>query len=196
MYSQQSSPTRRGCLIWVSRKVQRSCCIWRVSVVSSCGSLPVIVQSSHQTTISLSSFADFAVSCNGLRGGELGGEGVEREGAEEVAAEAGLDLVEGVAGAFDPGERQGSGEALEFGAQVDVAEKSGRAGVEQQQVFEQQREGAEERGGFLLAVGPGAVGFGHLEEGGVIGFGVSGTRCPIASEAASLSSGRRPHLRR
>ena len=37
-------------------------------------------------------------------GGELGGEGVEGEGAEEVAAEAGVNLVEPVAGAFDPRE--------------------------------------------------------------------------------------------
>ncbi len=35
-------------------------------------------------------------------GFEGGGEGVEGEGTEEVAAEAGVDLVEGVGGAFDP----------------------------------------------------------------------------------------------
>ena len=45
-----------------------------------------------------------------VAGGELGGEGVERERAEEVAAEAGVDLVEGVAGGFDPGERECCGE--------------------------------------------------------------------------------------
>ena len=70
--------------------------------------------------------------------GELGGEGVEGEGAEEIAAEAGLDLVGGVAGAFDPGEGEGLGEALEFGAEVDVAEEFGGPGVEQEQVFEQE----------------------------------------------------------
>ena len=102
----------------------------------------------------------------------MGGEGVEGEGAEEVAAEAGVDLVEGVAGAFDPGEGEGGGEAFELGAEVDVAEEFGGPGVEQEEVFEQQREGAEERGGFLLAVGSGAVGFGHFEEGGVVGVGV------------------------
>ena len=105
------------------------------------------------------------------RGGELGGEGVEGERAEEVAAEAGLDLVEGVTGAFDPGEGKGGGEAFELGAQVGVAEEFGGARVEQEEVFEQQREGAEERVGFLLAFGACAVGFSHLEESGVVGFG-------------------------
>jgi hypothetical protein len=101
----------------------------------------------------------------------LGGEGVEGERAEEVAAEAGVDLVEGVAGALDPFERKGGGEAVELGTDVDVTEELGGAGVEQEEVFEEEREGAEEGGGFLLAVGSGAVGFGHLEEGGVVGFG-------------------------
>ena len=102
----------------------------------------------------------------------MGGEGVEGEGAEEVAAEAGVDLVEGVAGAFDPGEGEGGGEAVELGAEVGVADEFGGAGVEEEQVFEEEREGAEEGGGFLLAFGSGAVGFGHLEEGGVVGFRV------------------------
>ncbi len=62
------------------------------------------------------------------------------------------------------------GEALEFGAEVGVADEFGGAGVEEEQVFEDEGEGAEEGGGFLLAFGSGAVGFGHLEEGGVVGF--------------------------
>jgi hypothetical protein len=109
----------------------------------------------------------------GLAGGfgELGGEGVEGEPAEEVAAEAGVDLVEGVAGAFDPLEGKGGGEAVEFGTEVDVAEELGGSGVEEEEVFEQQRERAEEGCGFLLAVGSGAVGLGHLEESGVVGVG-------------------------
>src|ERR1017187_10771251 len=44
-------------------------------------------------------------------GGELGCEGVERERAEQIAAEAGVDLVDGVAGALDPGEGAGRGPA-------------------------------------------------------------------------------------
>ena len=103
---------------------------------------------------------------------ELGGEGVEGEGAEEVAAEAGVDLIEGVAGAFDPGEGEGGGEAFELGAEVGVADQFGGSGVEQEQVFEQQRQGAEQGEGFGLAVGSGAVGLGHFEEGGVVEVGV------------------------
>ncbi len=102
----------------------------------------------------------------------MGGEGVEREGAEEVAAEAGLDLVDGLAGALDPGEGEGGGEAVEFGAEVDVAEQFGSSSVEQEEVFEEERKGAEEGGGFLLPVGSGAVGFGRLKEGGVVRLGV------------------------
>jgi hypothetical protein len=66
---------------------------------------------------------------------------------------------------------EGGGEAVELGAEVDVAQELGGAGVEEEEVFEQQREGAEERGGLLLAVGSGAVGLGHLEERGVVGVG-------------------------
>ena len=57
------------------------------------------------------------------------------------------------------------------GAEVGVAEELRSARLEQQQVFEKQRERAEERGGLLLAFGSGAVGLGHLEEGGVVGLG-------------------------
>ena len=102
--------------------------------------------------------------------GEGGGEGVERERAEQVATQAGVDLVEGVAGALDPGEGQRGGQAAELGAEIDVAHQFRRSGVEQEQIFEQQREGAQQRGSLLLAVGAGAVGLGHLEEGGVVEF--------------------------
>ena len=61
-------------------------------------------------------------------------------------------------------------EAVELGAEVGVAEELGCAGAEEEKVFEEEREGAEEGGGFLLAFGSGAVGLGHLEEGGVVGF--------------------------
>ena len=103
--------------------------------------------------------------------GELAGEGVEGEGAEEVAAHAALDLVEAAGGVFDPGEGEGVVEAIELGAEVGVADEFGGAGVEEEEVFEEEREGAEESGGFLLAFGSGAVGLGHLEEGGVVGLG-------------------------
>ncbi len=47
---------------------------------------------------------------------------------------------------------------------------SGVPELEEEEVFEEKREGAEEGGGLLLAFGSGAVGLGHLEEGGVVGF--------------------------
>lgn len=103
----------------------------------------------------------------------MGGEGVEGEGAEEVAAEARVDLVDGVGGSLDEGEGEGGGEAVELGADVDVADELGGAGVEEEQVFKEEGEGAEEREGFLLAFGAAAVGVSHFEESGVIGFGVT-----------------------
>ena len=82
-----------------------------------------------------------------------------------------MDLVEASGGLLDPVEGEGLGEAFEFGAEVGVAEEFGGAGVEEEEVFEEEGEGAEEGGGLLLAFGSGAVGLGHLEEGGVVGFG-------------------------
>ncbi len=99
----------------------------------------------------------------------MGGEGVQGEVAEEVAAKAGLNLVQGVAGIFDPREGDGGGELFEVRADVGVAETLGGAGQEEEEIFEEEAEGAEEGGGFLLAFGSGAVGFGHFEEGGVVG---------------------------
>ena len=101
----------------------------------------------------------------------MAGEGVEGEAAEEIATEAALDLVEGAGGLFDPVEAEGLAEAVELGAEVCVAEEFGGAGAEKEEVFEEERECAEERSGFLLTFGSGAVGFGHLEEGGVVGLG-------------------------
>ena len=83
-----------------------------------------------------------------------------------------MDLVEGVAGRLDPGEGEGGGEAVKLGAEVGVAQEFGRAGVEQEKVFEEKCEGAEQGSSLGLAVGPGAVGFGHFEEGGVVEVGL------------------------
>src|ERR1035437_2003684 len=110
-------------------------------------------------------------------GGELGGEGVERERTEQVAADARGHLVDGGAGALNPSEGQSLSEAVELGTQVNVAQEFGGAGFEQEEVFEDQREGAEERGGLLLSIGSGAIGFGHLEEGGVVGIGGGVAAC-------------------
>ena len=104
-------------------------------------------------------------------GDEVAGEGVEREGAKEVAAEAGVDLIEGADGGLDPGKGEGGGEGVELAAEVDVAKELGGAGGEHEEIFEEEGEGAEESHGLLLAFGAGAVGFGGFEEGGVVGFG-------------------------
>src|SRR5437879_10061461 len=82
--------------------------------------------------------------------GHLGGEGVEREVAQEVAAHAGVDLDEAAAGLLDPGEGDGGGEAFEFGAQVGVAQHLGGAALEQEEVFEDERVGAEQGLGLGL----------------------------------------------
>ena len=57
---------------------------------------------------------------------------------------------------------------------VEVADEVGGAGDDEEQVFEQAAEGAEEVDGFLLAVGAGAVGFGGVEELGVVGIAEGG----------------------
>ena len=74
---------------------------------------------------------------------------------------------------FDPGEGEGGGQAVELGAEVGVAQEFGRAAVEQEKVFEEKRESAQQGSSFGLAVGPGAVGLGALEEDGVVGVGLS-----------------------
>ncbi len=77
-------------------------------------------------------------------------------------------------GAFDPGEGGELRETVELRAKVDVAEEFGGSGFDQEEVFEEEGEGAEEGGGLLLALGPGAVGFGHAEEGGMVGVDEGG----------------------
>ena len=100
-----------------------------------------------------------------------------------------MDLVEGVAGGFDPGERECCGEAVELGAEVGVAQEFGRAGVEQEEVFEEQGEGAQESESFGLAVGSGTVCFGHLEEGGVVGFGLARYVGGVAEKDEGVGAG-------
>jgi len=99
---------------------------------------------------------------------ELYCKGVEAQRAQQVTAHAALDGVHGPDGLFDPFEGEGVGEALEVGALVDVAEAVGSAGLQEEDVLEQAGEGAEERGRFGLALGAGAVGLGHAEEGRVV----------------------------
>lgn len=73
---------------------------------------------------------------------EAGGEGVEREVTQEVATHPGVDLIEATAGLLDPLEGQSAGEAIEFGADVGVAEELRSARVEEQEIFKQKGEGA------------------------------------------------------
>src|SRR5437868_6103603 len=83
---------------------------------------------------------------------QLAGEGVERQAAEEVAPEATLHLIEAARGVFDPREVEHGVEALQFLADIGVAEEFGGAGAEEEKVFEEEREGAEKSGRFLLAL--------------------------------------------
>ncbi len=115
---------------------------------------------------------------------EADGHGVEGEGAEEVAAHALFDLDEGAGGAVDPVDGEALGEAVEFGGEVEVADEGGGSGDDEEQIFNEAAEGAEEVDGFLLAVGAGAVGFGGVEELGIVGF---------RSEDEDLSGGPRVH---
>ena len=54
-----------------------------------------------------------------------------------LTARALAESAAGVAGAFDPGEGKGLGEAFEFGANVGVAEQFGCACVEEEEILEQ-----------------------------------------------------------
>lgn len=79
-----------------------------------------------------------------------------------------MDLVEASGGVFDPLEGDGLSDLFQIGAEVGVAEEFGCAGLEEEDVFEEERESAEKVGVFFLAFGSGAVGLGHLEESGVV----------------------------
>ena len=107
-------------------------------------------------------------------GAERGGEAVEGEVAEEVAAESGPDLVERVGRAFYPGESGELGETVEIGAEIDVADELGRSGFDQEEVFEEESEGAEEGSGLFLAFGSGSIVLGHAEERRMIGVDEGG----------------------
>ena len=74
------------------------------------------------------------------------------------------------------------GEAVEFGSEVEVADEMRRAGDEEEQVFKEAAECAEEVDGLFLAVGAAAIGFRGVEEGGVVGLPPRGRR-PIREVA-------------
>jgi hypothetical protein len=97
-------------------------------------------------------------------------EGVEGERPEEIATHPALNLIETAGGVFDPLKGEEGVEAFEFGAEVGVAEELGCARAQEKKVFEKKRERAEEDRGLLLAFSSGAIGLGHLEEGGVVGI--------------------------
>lgn len=91
------------------------------------------------------------------------GEGVEGEGAEEVAAHAGFDLAEAAGGGIDPFKGHRGGEGGELVLEVDVADEVWSVRLEEEQVFEEGSGGAEQRIGFLLTFGSGAIRFGDFE---------------------------------
>jgi len=93
------------------------------------------------------------------------GHGVEREGTQQVAAHAGFGLNEGAGGVVDPLDAYALREAGKFGFDVQVADKAWRSGDDEEQVFNEAAEGAEEAEGFLRSVGAGAVLLGGLEKG-------------------------------
>jgi len=71
------------------------------------------------------------------------GHGVDGEGAEEVAAHAAFDIVESARGAVDPVDGETFGKMGELGRDVEVADQGGRAGDEEQKVFEETAERAQ-----------------------------------------------------
>lgn len=79
---------------------------------------------------------------------EFGGEGVQADIAEEVAAEAGLDGVQAADGGFDPGKVETIGKVLQLGADVYVADTIKGSALEEKNVFENAGQGSEKRGGL------------------------------------------------
>src|SRR3974390_609377 len=91
-------------------------------------------------------------------------EGVEGEGAQEVAAHAAFDFGEAIGGGGDPIEVGGLCEFLKFALDVGVANEFGGLGVQGKQVLKQGINGAQELLGPGAAVGAGSVGFRRFEE--------------------------------
>ena len=118
------------------------------------------------------------------------GHRVERQGAEEVAAHALLDLGEGAGGGIDPVDGQILRQAVEFGGEVEVADELRRAGVDEEQVFKQAAQGAKEIDGLFLAVGAGAVAFSGVEELGIVGIAEGGAQQDEGILAAGQVDGR------
>ncbi len=99
---------------------------------------------------------------------QRGGEGIERERAQQVAAQSALHFAETFRGALHPGEVGGFGHLLEFAQNVRIADQLRRAGLQEHQVFEQRVESAEEAFDFLPAFGAGPVALSSLEQLGVV----------------------------
>ena len=57
-----------------------------------------------------------------------------------------------------------SARRVELGGEIEIADQRRRAGHDEQQIFNEAAESAEEVDGLLLAVGAGAVGLGGMEE--------------------------------
>src|ERR1035441_3722206 len=91
-------------------------------------------------------------------------EGIERERAQQVAAQSALDFAETLGGTLHPGEVGGSGHFLEFAHNVRIADQSFRARLQEHQVFEQRVGGAEKVVDFCTAFGAGTVALGSLEQ--------------------------------
>ncbi len=77
--------------------------------------------------------------------GELRGEAIEGEGAEQIAAHAGFDLAETAGGGLDPVEADSRGHGGELALEIDVADELRGFGFEEEKVFEEGGGGAEER---------------------------------------------------
>ena len=102
----------------------------------------------------------------GVRHGQ--GHRVERERAQQIAAHALFDLDEGARGAVDPLHGQAFGQALEIGGEIDVADERRCARDDQKQILKQASESAQQIHRLLLAFGAGTIGFGGVEELGII----------------------------
>src|SRR5271169_4936026 len=108
-------------------------------------------------------------SCYGLRGAfERGGEGIERERAQQVATQAALDFGKTLRGALHPGEVGRFGQFLEFAQNIRIADQLCRTRLQEHQVFEQGVESAEQSVDFLTAFGSGPIGLGYFEQLGVV----------------------------
>ena len=105
---------------------------------------------------------------------KLHGKRVQAERPQQVSPHPGLNGVQGMQRVFDPGKRELTGETFQLPALVEVGHPARRAGLDQQNVFQQAGKRAQKGGQARLPLCPGAVSLGDPKQGSEVGFPLRG----------------------